>query len=188
MLRNHVGGRKMLAFLRLFFSLFQSSALDPVFLVYHDPQAGSGDAAFVPNSTSEAIMRLVFSYFTKKRKSWTLMDQNWMLEHLDKWYSVKISRSTLNYNLAILRREGIIETVLRHKRDSSGGFLPQVTLYKMTKRLAKFYSTVAAWFKRCGWLPSVKMLRMGFVPVVGRATTREEVSREYQKARCRGSG
>jgi hypothetical protein len=142
--------------------------------------------AFVPNRTSFAIMKLVHGYFHKTGKSWTLMDQKWMVGKLKEWYGVNICRSTLNYNLAILRSVGIIETVTRHKRDKSGEFVPQKTLYKMTKQLKRFFAGLANYFKRCNWLPSFKHLKMGFVPTVGAATTREQVFVEYQRMRRQG--
>ncbi|HEY6872769.1 MAG TPA: hypothetical protein VI298_08600 [Geobacteraceae bacterium] len=165
---------------RLIFFLVAALGWSPL---YRDPLAG-GAAAFVPNRTSLAIMQLVFSYLTHKRKGWTLMDQQWMLEKLEEWYGRRISRSALNYNLAILREQGIIETVTRHKRDPrTREFVCQVTLYKLTKKLKRFFSGLANWFKRCGWVPTIKQLRMGFVPAVGAATSREEVFREYQRRR-----
>src|SRR6266702_6542802 len=148
---------------------------------YRDPQAGA-DAAFVPNKTSLAIMQLVHGYLTKTGKGWTLMDQKWMLEKLAEWYDVRITRRALGYNLAILRKEGIIETEKRHKRDpKTGDFIPRVTLYKMTKKLKKVFARLAGYFKRCGWVPTIRQLAMGFVPVVGSATSREEVFRAYQR-------
>lgn len=129
------------------------------------------EMVFHPNKTSLAIMKLVHGYFTKTRKPWTLMSQAWMLEKLNEWYGLRISRSTLNYNLSILRQRGLIDTVTRHKRDKqTGTFICQVTLYKASKKLKKFFGALAKYFKRCGWVPDIKSLRAGAVPVVGVAT------------------
>lgn len=129
------------------------------------------EMVFHPNKTSMAIMKLVHGYFAKTRKPWTLMSQAWMLEKLNEWHGLKISRSTLNYNLVILRKQGLIETVTRHKRDKqTGTFVCQVTLYRASKALKKFFSRLASYFKRCGWVPDIKALRAGVVPVVGAAT------------------
>lgn len=137
-------------------------------------------AVFKPNRTSEAIMMLVHGYFTKTKKPWTLMDQRWMLEKLEKWHHHKISRSTLNYNLRILREQGLIETVTRHQRDPhTGEFVCRITLYKMTTKLKRFFSKLASYFARCGWIPSVRQLKAGVLPVVGSATTKEAALREY---------
>lgn len=147
------------------------------------------DATWQPNSTSLEIMKLVHGYFSKTRKPWTLMSQEWMLEHLRLWYGLKISRSTLNYNLAILREQGLIETVTRHKRDKqTGTFICRVTLYKACRKLSKFFSKLAGYFKRCGWVPNIKALAAGYVPVVGAATTKADVCKAYveEKRRLRG--
>jgi lipopolysaccharide biosynthesis glycosyltransferase len=137
-------------------------------------------AVFEPNKTSFAIMKLVNGYFCKTRKPWTLMSQVWILEKLDAWHGIKIARSTLNYNLKILREQGLIETVTRHKRDQvSGEFVCRVTLYKAAKKLRKFFARLATYFKRCSWIPDIKSLRQGAVPVVGAATTQVEVFDKY---------
>lgn len=146
-------------------------------------------AVFRPNKTSLAIMQLVNGYFCKTGKPWTLMTQKWILKHLAEFYGVKIARSTLNYNLAILRKEGLVETVTRHKRDpKSGEFICQPTLYKAAKKLRRFFSRLAGYFKRCDWVPSFQALKAGYVPAVGKATTKEEVFREYLSQKRRGKG
>jgi hypothetical protein len=136
--------------------------------------------AFRPNRTSFAIMQLVHGYFCATRKPWTLMSQAWILEQLDKWYELRIARSTLNYNLAILREQGLIDTVTRHKRDpKTGAFLCQVTLYKASSKLKKFFGRLASYFKRCRWVPDIKALAAGHVPAVGIATSKERAFTAY---------
>lgn len=126
-----------------------------------------------------AIMMLVHGYFTKTRKAHTLMSQAWMLEHLQRWHGLKISRSTLNYNLAILRRQGMIDTVTRHKRERNGEFVCQVTLYKMTKGLRRFFGSLALYFRRCDWVPPLKALAAGIVPAVGAVQSRVDAAAQY---------
>lgn len=150
-------------------------------------------SAFVPNKTSLAIMQLVHGYFChQKHKPWTLMSQAWILEHLEKWYGYRISRSTLNYNLRILREQGLIVTVTRHMRcPKTRQFIPRVTLYKASSKLKKFFSKLASYFKRCKWVPNVKALAAGHLPVVGAATTKEAAHAavvEEKRRRRRGSG
>lgn len=130
-------------------------------------------------------MELVSGYFTRTRKGHTLMSQAWILEQLaGPWHKLKIARSTLNYNLKILRQQGLIETVTRHKRDpKTGHFVCQVTLYKMTKKLRKFLYKMAGWFKRIGWVPDWKALKNGYVPVVGAATSPEDAIRSIRQQR-----
>jgi len=141
-------------------------------------------APFQPNKTSMQIMKLVNGYFVKTRKSWTLMSQKWMMERLREFYGVKVPRSTLNYNLRILRKQGLIDTVTRHHRDkATNKFVPSVTLYKATSKLKKFFSSVATYFKRCGWLPDIKTVQAGVVPVVGVATTKAGCIEEHLKRR-----
>ena len=137
---------------------------------------------FKPNSTSLEIMKLVHGYFSKTKKSWTLMDQKWILDKLYKWHKIKISRSTLCYNLRILRRHGILDTVTRHQRDpKTGDFVCRITLYKMTGKLKRFFSKLASYYARCGWIPSARQLKAGVLPVLGVATSREAALREYQQ-------
>lgn len=135
---------------------------------------------FVPNRTSLCVMQLVHGYFSKTRKPWTLMSQRWILEKLEQWHGIKIGRSTLNYNLAILRKEGLIDTVTRHKRcPKTNRFVCQVTLYKASRKLKKFFGKLAGYFRRCNWVPDVKELRAGVVPVVGKATSPERARAAY---------
>lgn len=135
---------------------------------------------FVPNRTSLCVMQLVHGYFSKTRKPWTLMSQRWILEKLEQWHGIKIGRSTLNYNLAILRKEGLIDTVTRHKRcPKTNQFVCQVTLYKASRKLKKFFGKLAGYFRRCDWVPDVKELRAGVVPVVGKATSPERARAAY---------
>ena len=132
------------------------------------------ELAFRPNKTSFAIMQLIHGYFSATGKPWSLIDQQWILEHLEKWHGVRIARSTLNYNLKILREQGVIETITRHKRDKhTGHFVCQVTLYKATRALKRFFGKLASYFKRCRWVPDIKTMEKGHVPAVGRATSKE---------------
>jgi len=142
------------------------------------------DTVFRPNKTSMAIMQLVHGYFCSTSKPWTLMSQKWILEKMSEWYGINIARSTLNYNLKILREQGLIVTVTRHKRDKkTGAFVCQVTLYKASKKLKKFFSNLAGYFKRCGWVPDIKRLEAGHLPVVGIATTREAAFKVWLKSK-----
>lgn len=137
---------------------------------------------YKPNATSMAIMQLVHGYFSKTKKSWTLMDQKWILDKLYKWHKVKIARSTLCYNLRILRRQGMLDTVSRHRRDpKTGEFVCRITLYKMTGKLKRFFSQLASYYSRCGWIPSVRQLKAGVLPVIGTAISKEAALREYQQ-------
>ena len=141
---------------------------------------------FVPNATSLALMKLIHGYFSFTKKSHNLVSQAWLLEKLKEWHHVDISRSTLNYNLAILRKEGLIETVSRHKQDAqSGEYKMQVTLYIMTPKLKSYFSQLAAYFRRCKWVPSVRELRNRRVQPVGAATTQETADREYRAEMAR---
>jgi repressor of nif and glnA expression len=133
---------------------------------------------------------LIHGYFRKTGKHWTLMSQAWILEKLEEWYGYKIARSTLNYNLRILEDQGLIDRRPRHIRcKQTGKFEPRVTLYKATAALKKFFARLAGYFKRCGWVPDAKALRAGYIPVVGKATTKKEVFEEYvRQKRRQGSG
>ena len=103
------------------------------------------------NPTAQAILYLVHGYLTKKHKGWSLISQAWILETLDAWYKIKISRSTLNYNLALLRTAGLIETQKRHKRGDNGELVCRVTLYKLTKKMRSFFYKVSRYFHNIGW-------------------------------------
>lgn len=149
------------------------------------------EAGFLPNSTSIAIMKLVHGYFRRTGKPWAYIDQRWLLDKLEAWYGVKIARSTLNYNLRILRKAGIFETMTRHHRDPhTGEFIPRVTMYKPTPALRRWFAKLANYFKRCGWTPSVPALAAGHMAVVGAATTRHdawlELNRQKKKRKRRG--
>jgi repressor of nif and glnA expression len=119
------------------------------------------------------------------------MSQAWMLEKLEEWYGYTIHRSTLNYNLRILEEQGLIIRQARHIRcRKTGEFVPQVTLYKISAALKKHFAKLASYFKRCGWVPDIKALRAGYLPVVGKVTTRKDVFEEYvrQKRAVGASG
>jgi len=103
------------------------------------------------NPTAQAILYLVHGYLTKKHKGWSLISQAWMLDTLADWYKIKISRSTLNYNLALLRTAGLIETQKRHKRGDNGELICRVTLYKLTKKMRSFFYKVSRYFHNIGW-------------------------------------
>jgi len=144
------------------------------------------EPTFIPNRTSLIIMEMIHGYFTRTRKHWSLISQEWLLDRMSEWKGYTISRSALNYNLRILRKQGLIETVTRHKRDPvTGQFLCQVTLYKMAKKLRQFFFRIASYFKRIGWVPELKTLKSGYVPAVGAATTRAEVFAAFVRERRR---
>lgn len=142
---------------------------------------------FRPSKTGFAIMQLVHGYFSRTRKPWTLMRQDWILEKLEEWYGLKVARSTLNYNLRILREHGLIETVKRHKLDAAGQLVFQPTLYKMTKALKRYFYRLAEYFKRCAWTPSLKALKAGYLAAVGDATTRAEACVAYHRLKAKRS-
>lgn len=144
---------------------------------------------FMPSKSGLKIMELIHGYFKQTGKPWAYIDQAWMLEKLEQWHGVKMARSTLNYNLKLLRDNGFIETTARHYRDpATNKFVCRVSLYKITKKLRQFFYKVATYFKRIGWVPSVKALKAGFIPVVGKVTTRHEAFTEICLARRRESG
>ncbi len=148
--------------------------------------AHSTNVIFQPNSTQISIMKLVHGYMKKYKKQWNIMDQKWILKSLKDFYGLTLSRSALNYNLAILRAEGIIETVKRHKRDEvTGAFVCRPTLYRMTTKLKKFFNDLAVYFKRCGWTPSQKQMAMGIVGTVGAVTSRDAAQRAVLDERKR---
>lgn len=143
---------------------------------------------FYPNPTSLRIMKLLHGYFARTGKSYTLMSQKWMMERLAEFYGKRIPRSTLNYNLALLRSRGLVDSVKRHKKDpKTGQFVPQVTLYRVSSELRRWFSGLAGYFKRCGWKPTHKALAAGHVPVVGAIVTREEALAEVNRHRKRGA-
>lgn len=149
-----------------------------------------GMTAFHPNATSFEIMKLVMFHFCdrrrKNKKEWNLISQEWILDKLNEWHKLDISRSTLCYNLAILRKEQMIDTTCRHKRDEkTGKMLFRVTLYRPTPRLKRFFGGLAFDYKRSGWVPNIRQLQAGIVPVVGEATTKEEVHAAYVAERKR---
>lgn len=144
---------------------------------------------FLPSKSGELIMMLLHGYFKRTGKPWAYIDQQWMLNKLLIWHKVKMARSTLNYNLKILRENGMIETTTRHHIDpKTNQFVCRVTLYKITKKLRSFFYKIAEYFKRIGWTPSLKALKAGHMPAVGRIETREEAFYEVKRSQCRGSG
>ena len=139
---------------------------------------------FMPSKSGKAIMMLLHGYFKRTGKPWAYIDQAWMLEKLEAWYQVKIARSTLNYNLKLLRDNGMIETTPRHYRDPvTNTFVCRVTLYKITKKLRSFFYKIADYFKRCGWTASIEALKAGYLPVVGRVTTPTEAIKEIWRTK-----
>lgn len=149
---------------------------------------------FLPNKTSMQLMQLIHGYFRATGKGWAHISQAWLMEKLEQWRGQKCPSSTLNYNLAILEREGFIERQRRHIRDKATGHLVfRPSMYRITSKMRKFFSKLATYFKRCGWTPTLQQLGHGHVAVVGTVTTREEALHEYRRQllrqqRVRGHG
>lgn len=130
---------------------------------------------YLPTKSGRMIMELIHGYFKRTRKPWAYIDQAWIIEKLAEWRGVRMSRSTLNYNLRRLEDEGFLIRTSRHFTDPrTGRFTPRVTMYKITKKLKSFFFQAAEYFKRCGWVPSLKALQAGYLAVVGAATTPAE--------------
>lgn len=142
---------------------------------------------YLPSKSGEKVLRLIFGYFKRTGKPWAYLDQQWMLDKIEDWHGVKMARSTLNYNLRKLEDAGYLVRTSRHIKDANGKFFPRVTMYKITKKLRTLFYRVAEFFKRIGWTPSLKQLKAGWVPVVGKVTTKEDAHREYVLMRRRGA-
>lgn len=158
-------------------------------------------SAFVPNRTQLAIMQLIHGYFCKTRREWAIIDQRWMLRKLKEWHGLEVSRSCLAKNLRFLREKGLFESQRRHwnrpvskvgqgsPQPGNGKFEPRPSLYKFTKALKAFFHSVAAYFKRCEWVPVLP----GFAPPVGKhaaaaqARHRAERIEEINEEARRGS-
>ncbi|KAB0665633.1 hypothetical protein F6V25_07885 [Oryzomonas japonica] len=145
---------------------------------------------FAPNKTSYRLMKLFHGYFRKTGKGWAHISQGWIIGQMEAFEKQKLPASTLNYNLAILEREGFIIRQKRHIRDKSTGHLTfRPSMYKITKKLRTFFAKLATYFKRCGWTPTLPQLGRGITAVVGTVTTREEAFYEYRsQQRARASG
>jgi hypothetical protein len=130
---------------------------------------------YLPTKSGRLILELIHGYFKRTKKPWAYIDQVWIMEKLQQWRGVKVSRSTLNYNLRRLEDEGFLIRTSRHYTDPhTGRFTPRVTMYKITKKLKSFFFQAAEYFKRCGWVPSLKALKAGYLAAVGMATTPAE--------------
>ena len=103
------------------------------------------------NPTAHAILSLIHGYLTKKKRTWSLISQSWMLEKLEEWYGIRISRACLSYNLALLRQYGLLESIKRHQRGPTGALECRVTLYKLTKAMRKYFYKAASYFYNIGW-------------------------------------
>lgn len=71
-------------------------------------------------NTKYAILLTVFFVMRRYKSLWCYASQMRMLELLEKYHKIKISRRQLNYHLHDLRAEGHIKTWKRHKRDKFG--------------------------------------------------------------------
>ena len=142
---------------------------------------------FAPNKTTLRIMKQLHGYFSATKKGWAHISQAWLMEMLEKYENQKVPSSTLNYNLRILEDQGFIQRQKRHKRDNvTGQIIFRPSMYKITSKLRKFFSKLATYFKRAKWTPTMKQMEYGHVPVVGVATSREEILHEYRR-QARGS-
>lgn len=104
------------------------------------------------------------------------------MEQLEKYEHISIPSSTLNYNLRILEDNGFIERTKRHIRDkTSGQIVFRPSMYRITSKLRKYFSNIAAKFKRMKWTPTFKQLANGFTAVLGDCITREATFHEYRQ-------
>lgn len=71
-------------------------------------------------NTKYAILLTVFFVMRRYKSFWCYSSQMHMLELLEKYHRIKISRRQLNYHLRDLRAEGHLKTWKRHKRDKFG--------------------------------------------------------------------
>lgn len=71
-------------------------------------------------NTKYAILITIFMVMRKYKSFWCYASQMHMLELLEKYHKIVISRRQLNYHLHDLRAQGFIKTWKRHKRDEFG--------------------------------------------------------------------
>lgn len=71
-------------------------------------------------NTKYAILLTVFFVMRRYKSFWCYSSQMHMLELLEKYHRIKISRRQLNYHLRDLRAEGHLKTWKRHRRDKFG--------------------------------------------------------------------
>lgn len=71
-------------------------------------------------NTKYAILLTVFFVMRRYKSFWCYSTQMHMLELLEKYHRIKISRRQLNYHLHDLRTQGFLKTWKRHKRDGTG--------------------------------------------------------------------
>lgn len=127
------------------------------------------------NGTAHLICTLIGGYFIKTKKSYSLIDQEWMLDKLSAWFGHAISRSVLCYNLKALVADGYLKRITRHRTNPvTKQFEPRVTLYIMTWRLKAFFLRIAAHMRNIGWLNHI---------TAAKRRTREETKRAIEAAR-----
>jgi len=104
------------------------------------------------NDTQQHILMIVHGYLTHWNITHSLISQAWIIGRLAEWYDVKISRSTLSYNLRWLKANGYLDIKTRHCKNKVTGEMEfHVSLYKMTLRLKTHFLGWATYFRNIGW-------------------------------------
>lgn len=138
--------------------------------------------AYNPTRTERAILELLHGYFCRTNKQWALVDQKWMLNKLDLWQGVVVSRATLCRALAKLRLHGLIESKRRHWRRRTPGkgmgkFQPRRSMYTFCKGMQQFFHKAAGYFSRVKWVPALPGIpfRVGAAAAAGIEKQRENI-------------
>lgn len=94
------------------------------------------------NTTKFSTLVTTFKIMRKHNKLWATPTQRTLLNLLEKYHKIKIGRRALNYHLADLRKEGLIHTIRRYKRNTDGTICLRSSAHSITIKGYRFLLTM----------------------------------------------
>lgn len=85
-------------------------------------------------NTKYATLVTTFKIMVRHRKYWATATQRTLLNLLERYHALKISRRQLNYHLADLRRDGYIKTIRRYDRRPGGQIILLASAHCITPK------------------------------------------------------
>ena len=90
------------------------------------------------NATTAAILETLVGMASKYRKEYVYPTHKTLLDRLERYHQVKVSKRTLVYHLRRLELEGFIQRIRRIRRGKDGRLEGRATLYKLAKKARRW--------------------------------------------------